>query len=64
VRGAFTDHLEGWVKANYVDGSDYDGEFTATLGAQFVIDETWGIVAEFEAGDLSSQAMLGVRASF
>ncbi len=64
LRGAFTDHLEGWVKANYVDGSDYDGEFSATLGAQFVIDETWGIVAEFEAGDLTSQAMLGVRASF
>lgn len=64
LRGAFTDHLEGWVKANYVDGSDYDGEFSATLGGQAIINETWGIVFEYEAGDLSSQAMLGVRASF
>ena len=47
-----------------MDGSDYDGEFSGTLGAQFVINETWGIVGEVEAGDVTSQYMLGVRASF
>ncbi len=64
LRGALSDSFEGWVKANYVDGSDYDGEFSGTLGAQFVINETWGIVGEVEAGDVTSQYMLGVRASF
>ncbi len=64
VRGALSNSIEGWVKANYVDGSDYDGEFSGTLGAQFIISETWGIVGEIEAGDLTSQYMLGVRASF
>ena len=64
VRGVLSNSIEGWVKANYVDGSDYDGEFSGTLGAQFIISETWGIVGEIEAGDLTSQYMLGVRASF
>lgn len=64
LRGALGNSFEGWVKANYVDGSDYDGEFSGTLGAQFVINETWGIVGEIEAGDVTSQYMLGVRASF
>lgn len=64
LRGALGNSFEGWVKANYVDGSDYDGEFSGTLGAQFVINETWGIVGEVEAGDVTSQYMLGVRASF
>lgn len=64
LRGALGNNFEGWVKASYVDGSDYDGEFSGTLGAQFIINETWGIVGEVEAGDLTSQYMLGVRASF
>jgi Ax21 family sulfation-dependent quorum factor len=64
LRGALSNNFEGWVKASYVDGSDYDGEFSGTLGAQFIINETWGVVGEVEAGDLTSQFLLGVRASF
>jgi hypothetical protein len=64
LRGALSNSVEAWVKANYVDGSDYDGEFSGTLGAQFIINETWGVVAEAEAGDLTSQYLIGVRASF
>lgn len=64
LRGALSNNFEGWVKANYVDGSDYDGEFSGTLGAQFVINETWGVYGEVEAGDLTSQYVIGVRASF
>lgn len=64
LRGALANNFEGYVKASYVDGSDYDGEFSGTLGAQFVINETWGIVGEIEAGELTSQYSLGVRASF
>jgi hypothetical protein len=64
LRGALANNFEGWVKASYVDGSDYDGEFSGTLGAQLIINETWGIVGEVEAGDLASRYSLGVRASF
>lgn len=64
LRGALSNNFEGWVKASYVDGSDYDGEFSGTLGAQFIINETWGVVGEIEAGDLTSQYLIGVRASF
>lgn len=64
VRGLMTDSFEGWVKANYTDGDAYDGEFSATVGAQFKFNPTWGIVGEAEFGDSSSQYLLGVRASF
>lgn len=64
VRGLMTDNFEGWLKANYTDGDAYDGEFSATVGAQFKFNQTWGIVGEAEFGDTSSQYMVGVRASF
>lgn len=64
VRGAISNSVEGWVKANYVDGGNYDGDFIGTLGAQFVLNETWGIVGEIEAGSVSSRYTIGVRASF
>ncbi len=64
LRSALGNNFEGWVKANYIDGSDYDGEFSGTLGVQFIINETWGLVGEVEAGDLTSHYMLGARASF
>lgn len=64
VRGAFTDNLEGWVKANYVDGGAYDGDFVGTLGAHFVINQTWGVVGEYDGGADVSRFNIGVRASF
>lgn len=64
VRGLMTDSFEGWLKANYTDGDAYDGEFSATVGAQFKFNQTWGIVGEAEFGDSASQLMVGVRASF
>ena len=59
-----TDSFEGWLKANYTDGDAYEGEFSATVGAQFKFNQTWGIVGEAEFGDSSSQYIVGVRASF
>lgn len=64
VRGAFTDNLEGWVKAHYVDGGAYDGDFVGTLGAQYVINETWGVIGEYDAGADISRFNIGIRASF
>lgn len=68
VRGKFNDLVEGLLKANYYDGSDLDGEFTAVVGAQFTINPTWGITAEIENGDPigldTTRYQVGVRASF
>jgi len=69
VRGAFNDKFEASIKANYYDGNDFDGTWTATVGAQYTITPTWGVTAEVEHGDLIDDAsttryMVGVRASF
>lgn len=63
-RGAFSEHFEGLIKANYTDGSDFDGEFTGTLGAHIKFNQTWGLVAETELGSDSKKYLIGVRASF
>lgn len=64
LRGAISNSVEGWVKASHLNGSDYKSEFAGSLGVQFVINETWGIVGEFESGDLTSRYSVGIRASF
>lgn len=68
VRGLLADSFEGWVKGSYTDGladnGAYDGEFGAIVGAQFKINQTWGITAEAEYGDTASLYTIGVRASF
>jgi len=42
IRGLMTDSFEGWLKANYTDGDAYEGELSATVGAQFKFNQTWG----------------------
>lgn len=64
VRGSFTDKFEGLIKANYYDGSDFDGDFTGTVGAQYKFTETWGLTGEAEFGDGGETYLVGVRASF
>lgn len=69
VRSAMSDALEGWVKANYYDGGDFEGGFTGTIGAQFKFNPTWGVSAEIEHGELllsdkDTKYLVGVRASF
>jgi hypothetical protein len=65
VRGALTNSLEGWVKANYVDGGLYDGDVVGTLGVHVVLSETWGLVGEYDGGGSDvSRVGLAVRASF
>lgn len=63
-RGAFNEHFEGYVKASYTDGGDFDGDFSGTVGALVKFNPTWGIVGEVEAGDDITKYMVGVRASF
>jgi hypothetical protein len=64
VRGMLSDNFEGWAKANYTDGSDFDGDFSGTLGAQFKFAHMWGITAEAEIGNDYDLYTIGVRASF
>jgi Ax21 family sulfation-dependent quorum factor len=64
IRGEMTDNLEGWVKAGYIDGGDFEGDFVGTLGGQYKFNQTWGIVGEVEFVDETTQFMLGARASF
>ena len=69
LRGLLADRLEGWIKTSYNDGGDFDGSFSAVLGAHFSFNPTWGLIAEVESGELVEDAdtvkgLLGVRASF
>ena len=64
ARAAMTDNVEGFVKANYYDMSDYDGDFTGTIGAQYKFTDMWGVTGEAEFGNGDKAWMLGMRASF
>jgi opacity protein-like surface antigen len=64
VRGMLGENFEGWAKANYTDGSDFEGDFSGTLGGQFMFAKMWGVTAEAEFGEDYNTWTLGVRASF
>lgn len=64
VRGALAERVEGFVKANYYDLSDYSGDVSGTIGGQFKFNDTWGATAEAELGDGDQSLLVGVRASF
>ena len=64
LRGSFSENFEGMIKANYTDSDDFDGDFTATVGAQYKFSQTWGLVGEIEAGDEGETYLVGLRASF
>ena len=59
-----SENFEGWAKANYTDGQDYEGDFSGTLGAQWMFAKMWGVTAEAEVVEDYTQWTLGVRASF
>lgn len=64
LRGSFSDKFEGLLKANYIDGSDFSGDFSATVGGQYKFSQTWGVVGEVEFADGGETYLLGLRASF
>ena len=63
-RGVMAENFEGYAKANYTDGGDFDGDFSGTLGAQVKFNKTWGVTGEAEFGSDANIYMLGLRASF
>jgi Ax21 family sulfation-dependent quorum factor len=64
VRSALNDKVEGFVKGNYYDLSDYHGDFTGTVGGQYKFNSMWGATAEAELGNGDQAYLVGVRASF
>lgn len=63
-RSSLADNFEGYVKANWTDGGDFDGKFSGTLGAQYKFNPTWGLTGEAEFGGQADVYSIGVRASF
>lgn len=64
MRGGLASNFEGWAKANYVDGGDFNGDFSGTLGAQLKFNKTRGVVGEAEFASDSNRYLIGLRASF
>ena len=64
VRGMLSENFEGWAKASYTDGQDFEGDFSGTLGGQWMFAKMWGVTAEAEVGEDYTQWTVGVRASF
>ena len=64
VRGMLSENFEGWAKASYTDGQDFEGDFSGTLGGQWMFTKMWGVTAEAEVGEDYTQWTVGVRASF
>jgi hypothetical protein len=64
LRGELAKNFEGWVKANWTDGSDFSGDFSGTVGAQVKFGGMWGVTGEAEFGNDANIYTLGVRASF
>ena len=64
VRSSMSDKFEGFAKLNYYDLSDYSGDVTGTLGAQYKFNPTWGLTGEAEVGHGDQAYTVGVRASF
>jgi hypothetical protein len=64
LRGKPSARTEAWIKAGYIDGGDFEGDFVGTLGGQIKFNQTWGIVGEVELIEDSTQYLVGIRASF
>lgn len=69
VRAELADNFEGWAKASYTDGGDFEGGVSGLVGAQLKFNATWGLVGEIETGELgddvdATKYLIGLRASF
>lgn len=64
LRGTPSARTEAWVKAGYIDGGDFEGNFVGTLGGQVKFNSTWGLVGEVEVIEDFTRYFAGVRASF
>ena len=67
-RGMLSPTFEGWIKGQYVDVKDMDGEFGISAGAIWHFNETWGLTGSYEHTQVFDEDMdvwgVGIRASF
>jgi Ax21 family sulfation-dependent quorum factor len=61
VRGALTEHLEGYAFAGYEDFKNFDGDFYGRLGAQVKFSENWGVSGDVKFADGDTQFFVGPR---
>jgi opacity protein-like surface antigen len=69
VRWQVGENFEATATANYTSYREIGGGFHANLGAHFKINENFGIVAEYQQGEIfeglgESRYSAGIRASF
>ena len=64
LRGKPSPRTEAWLKAGYLDGGDFEGDFVGTLGGQIGFAGMWGVVGEVEMIHDDAQYRVGIRASF
>mgnify|MGYP006365040987 CR=1 FL=1 len=64
LRGKPSARSEAWIKAGVMDGSSMDGAFVGTLGGQFNITATWGIVSQAQWTGDHVHYTTGIRAHF
>jgi Ax21 family sulfation-dependent quorum factor len=64
MRGAMTNHLEGYVMAGYEDYEGYEGDVYGRVGAQVKFNENWGINGDVKFADGDTQWFVGPRFSW
>lgn len=64
VRSSLTDRFEGLLKANYVDGDDFSGDFSGTVGGLYKLTPMWGVSGDVTFDGGTETYSLGLRASF
>jgi hypothetical protein len=63
-RGALSDKFEGTIGVTHYDLGEFGSDTSLLLGGQLKFNDTWGAVAEVEAGGDSTHYLVGIRASF
>jgi Ax21 family sulfation-dependent quorum factor len=64
VRSALMPNLEGYALAGYEDGNDFDGEYYGRLGAQWKLNQNWGVSGDVKFADGDTQYFIGPRLSW
>lgn len=64
MRAKMGEKWEGLAKVNHYDGGDFVSNTSGTLGVQYRVTPTWGVVGEVEFDGDAETYLVGVRATF
>lgn len=64
LRSQLGSRMEGWAKANYTDTQFSDRDLSASVGAMYKLNSTWGVTGEAELDEFDDRLSIGLRASF